>query len=140
MTTPPNGVTGFGYAPFAADPQSGQTVYQWTCDGCDDTDIMLGEAGVIQAGNRHLSRRHLPTAAYNTGVDGWWLPPPDWPPPPVATEGVTAQPWYEVAAVEDGVPVAFLWRCNLDWGWGVADSEDGALRRIEKHVRHYHRE
>lgn len=136
---PVEGRTGFAYSPFAADPATGGPVYMWTCDGCDTAGIQLGELAVIQAGNQHLSRRHLPTAEFNKVVDGWWLAPPDWPPPPVITEGLTAQPWYEVAAQDAGVATAFMWRCDLDWGWGIADSEDGALRRIEKHVRHYHR-
>lgn len=133
-------VTAFSYSPFAIDSGTGGTVYMWVCDGCEGSNIQLGELAVVQAGNAHLGKRHARTASYNTGLEEWNGDPPPWPPEPDVTFGVTAQPWYEVASVDElGVPDSFLWRCNLDWAWGLAYTEEGAQRATDKHVRHYHR-
>lgn len=122
------------------DPEFGP-IYRWTCDSCDDTDIQAGEGATIQAGNEHLGRRHRPDAQYNTAVEGWDQPPPaDFPPPVLKTEGASASPSYWVSGVSGGVSTEFTWRCDLDWGWGVADSEDGVQRKIDKHVHRYHRD
>lgn len=132
-----------GYAPWVIDSALGY-IYRWTCTICEATGIQGGELATIQAGNAHLRAEHESIAEYNTGLEGWDQPPPDWPPEPTVTRGVDAHPSYWVSRVDEGSSTAngaveYTWRCDLDWAWGVAETENRIQRLMDKHVHHYHK-
>lgn len=122
---------------WALDDPTYGTIWRWVCDVCDSTGLQPDDALAVRAGNEHLFRRHDSTGIPDMGVASWNIPPPPFPPEPERFTA-TASPSLYMSGSDGVVITEWTWRCDLDYGWGVADSEEGVLRKSAKHVKYYH--